>query len=169
MNGAALAPGLLFASLGLLLSFGGSRRSVAAGAILAIVAAILGGMSGPAANLAANFAASLIETAVIGCWIGVVANVACMMVPRFAQRRLVLPLCVNAGLWAGLAAAASGSPADLIPAIAWMLLCVPGGWLVARGGGIALKIAGSWLAAAAILSLGLNMTPTLGYEPDHRE
>lgn len=51
----------------------------------------------------------------------------------------------------------------------WILLGLPGAWLVARKRGIFVKVAGSWLAAAAILGLGLGTVATLGNEPDHME
>lgn len=161
MNGSALAPGLLFASLGLVLSFGASRRvimsSIAAMLASALAAgAIAVGSGDPAAVL-------------IACWISVLAAVACMHLPRPLGHRIAVPLCANGGLWAGLALGASGDRLALVPALLWAALCVPGAWLVRGGRGIVVKVAGSWLAAAAVLSLGLNMTPTLGYEADHIE
>jgi len=161
MNGSALAPGLLFASLGLFLSFGASRRVMMFSLAAMLAAALVAGVTpvGPQ-NL---------PEVLIGCWISLFAAVVCAYLPAPVGYRIAVPLCVNGGLWAGLALAASGDRLALVPAVLWAGLCVPGAWLVRGGRGIVVKVAGSWLAAAAILSLGLNMTPTLGYEPDHRE
>lgn len=161
MNGSALAPGLLFASLGLLLSFGASARVIVSSIIstLAVVLVI--------SALPVDFGSP--EAALTGCWIGVVATAACMHLRRPIGYRIAVPLCVNGGFWAALTMTASGKPIALVPDILWVLLALPGFRLVRRGNGIIVKVVGSWLAAAAVLSLGLNMTPTLGYEPDHME
>lgn len=161
MNGAALAPALLFAALGLVLSFASSRRVIAWSLGAAVVAA---GMA-----VAGPIDGAKIDALLVGCWISIVVTIMGVYLPRPPGLAITLPLSVNAGVWAGLTVAASGAPFDIVPALGWALLCVPGAWLVGRGRGIALKVAGSWLAAAAVLSLGLGMVPTLGYEPDHRE
>lgn len=161
MNGATLAPGLAFAAIGLALSFGRSRRVIASGCLVLLASALVAAAVGAGPDFA--------DVAVLGCWISVMAAVACMYLPHPLGYRIAVPICVNAGIWAGLTTAASGRAFDVALALSWALLCWPGLWLVARGQGIVVKVAGSWLAAAAILSLGLNMTPTLGYEPDHME
>ncbi len=161
MNGSAIAPGLLFASLALALSFGASNRVIAISVVVLIATALAAGTS----RIGSGFAGPVLA----GCWISVPATVGCMFLSRPLGARITVPLCVNGGLWGGLAAAASARPIDLVPALFWVLLCLPATWLVARGQGIAIKVAGSWLAAAAVLSLGLNMTSTLGYQPDHME
>lgn len=160
MNGSAIAPGVLFASLGLALAFSASRRVLALG--LAAVIAVAIGVVALAPRLVGPV------PALAGCWIGVIAAAACIYLPRPVGLRLALPLCINGSLWAGLTIAGAGEPIRLATSLPWVLLCVPGAWLVERGHGIVVKVGGSWLAAAAVLSLGLNMVPTLGYEPDHR-
>lgn len=157
----ALAPRLLCAALGLMLSFGASRRVIASGLAAMLAAAILGTLVpvGPGYEV----------TALAACWIGVLVAAACMHLPRGLGQTATILLCLLTGLWTGLTAAALRQPAQVLLAVPWILLCLPGAWLVAGNRGIVVKIAGSWLAAAAILSLGLNMVPTLGYEPDHRE
>ena len=161
MNGSAFAPGLLFASLGLALAFSASRRIMATGLAATIAVATM------AVALAPRFAE---QTPVLaGCWIGVLAAAACMYWRRPIGARAALPLCANGGLWAGLTIAGTGEPVGLATSLPWALSCVPAARLVERGHGIVVKVGGSWLAAAAVLSLGLLTVPTLGFEPDHRE
>ena len=155
MNGGALAPGLLLASLGLTLSFAASKRVAASGLLLLLATALA------AANLASG--SSLGDLAAAGCWIGVLANAICMHLKRPLGYVVAAALCI----WAGLTIATSGQFSELVPALPWALLCLPGAWLVSNGRAVVVKVAGSWLAAVAILSLGLNMVPTLGFEPDH--
>lgn len=162
MNGEALAPALLIAAAGLALSFAASRRIQAWGLGALLISALL------ATTLDLPTASA--GPVLLGCWISVVAAAACVHLPRGLGTGVALVLAVNSGLWAGLTAGASGGLPTLAPALPWALLCLPGGWLVPRrGGAIAVKVVLSWLAAAAVLSIGLGMTPTLGYEPDHRE
>ena len=161
MNGSALAPGLLFASLGLLLSFSASRRVIVSSIISTLAITLV------ATALPIGFGSP--EAALTGCWIGVIAAAACMHLRRPIGYRVAVPLCVNGGLWAALTIALSGKPIALVPDILWVLLAFPGTRLVSRGNGIIIKVVGTWLAVAAVLSLGLNMTATLGYEPDHME
>lgn len=159
MNGSALAPGLLCAAFGLALSFAASRRALAAGGVGLVAAA------GIAAALPLGPAAG--GPALLGCWIGVIAAAASVHLRRGLGARSALALGLNSGLWAGLVVAAAGRPVELLFALPWALACFPGAWLAARGWGVAVKVAASWLAAAAVLNLGLSMIPTLGYEPDH--
>ena len=159
MNGVELAPGVLFAATGLALSYAAHWRLLVLG-----LAVLLGAMFG-AASLALGPAP--IGAVLTACWIGVVGAALCVHLPARLGLAAVLALGLNAGVWGGLAVAAEGRPAVLVMTLPWTLLCLPGAVLVSRGRGVAVKVVLSWLAAAAVLSLGLNMTPTLGYEPDH--
>lgn len=161
MNGDVFAPAMLFASLGLVLAFSASRRA------LAVDLAFMTAFAAAAIPLAHGFA-NRVPTAV-GCWIGVLAAAACLYLPRPIGARIARPLCASGGLWAGATIAGTGEPIGLAMSLPWVLLCVPGTWLVERGHGVVVKVVGSWLAAAAVLSLGLHSVPTLGFEPDHRE
>lgn len=161
MDGVELAPGLLCAAVGLALSFAPTGRVL---------------VSGPAALLASALVAALAplgsafpESApAAGCWLSIIAAAACVHFPDRLRSGAILAVCLVGGFWAGLVAAALGSAA-LLTATPWALLAVPGYILVRRGQGVAVKVMLSWLAAAAVLSLGLNMAPTLGYEPDHMD
>lgn len=161
MNGAALAPSLLFAALGLVLSFASSHRVIVwslAAAVAAAGVAVAGPIDG-----------TMIDALLVGCWISIIVTVFGVYLPRPPGMAITLSLSINAGVWAGLTVATSTSPSAIVPALGLALLCLPGAWLVRRDRGIAIKVAGSWLAAAAVLSLGLGTVSTLGYEPDHRE
>lgn len=160
MNEGVLAPALLSATLGLALSIGGPRR------VLAGVAAMLAGAFVTAALPVDAAHAAL---AIKGCWLGVVAAAACMHLPRPPGGGWIIASGLIAGAWTGATAAAIGQPFSVVLTAPWILLALPGAWLVAGKRGIFVKVAGSWLAAAALLSLGLNMVATLGNEPDHME
>lgn len=160
MNGSAIAPGMLFASLGLALAFSASRR--------VLTLSLSGATAVAVATVAVSPTSAGPAPALTGCWISVLVAAACVYLPRQIGTRLALPICVNGSFWAGLTIAGAGEPLWLATSLPWLLLCVPGTWLVERGQAIVVRVGGSWLAAAAALSLGLNMVPTLGYEPDHR-
>ena len=159
MNGAELAPGLLCAATGLALAFASTRRLLALG-LAVLLASVL-------ATSWTGVGAGMLETALAGCWISILGAALCVHLPRPLGAVAVLTLCCVGGVWAGLVVAAAGRPTILAASLPWALLCLPGASLVARGGGVAVKVVLSWLAAVAVLSLGLGMTPTLGYEPDH--
>lgn len=110
---------------------------------------------------------SWLPAAATACWISILAAAACVHLPRGLNTIVVALLCLSGGVSTGAVAGALGGPLDLWTALPWTLVCLPGAALVARGRGVAIKVVLSWLAAAAVLSLGLNMAPTLGYEPDH--
>lgn len=157
MNESVFAPALLCATIGLMLSFAESRVAI---------------RSGVAATLAAAFIATLLPfgdayrgIATTGCWVGVAVAAACMHLPRPLGRGAAIGLGVAGGASAGLA---SGEPLASLWA-ASVLTALPGAWFVAKGRGLFVKVVGSWLAAAALLSLGLGMVETLGNTPDHRE
>ena len=161
MNGSAIAPGLVIAAVALVLSFSSTKRVLGWG-----VAALVGSALVVAA---APIGPALAQPVLVGCWISVLAAAACVHLPRGSGPFVATILGLNGGIWAGLVVATSGQMADLRWALPWALLAFPGGWIVRRGWGLGIKVAVSWLAATAVLSLGLNMAPTLGYEPDHME
>jgi hypothetical protein len=161
MSDGALAPALSIAAAGLALSFASSQRAQ----LWAVAALLASALAAALPELPAAFAAP----ALVGCWFSVIAAAAAVHLRRGSGSGPALALAVNCGLWAGLVSGAEGGLSTLAPALPLALLCLPGGWLVARGRGIAVKVVLSWLAAAAVLSIGLGMAPTLGYEPDHRE
>lgn len=159
MSSAAWAAGVLCAALGLSLAFAKFTRAFWAGLALLLGTAVL--VSTVEVDPAAG------ELAVSGCWVAVLGAAVCVHLPRGLMVPVALALCLSGGTLSGLAVAGAGRPADLLGALPWALASLPGAWLVAQGKGLVLKVVLSWFAAAAALSLGLLMTPTLGFEPDH--
>lgn len=161
MRGGALPPALLFAALGLALSFA-PRRAMAPAAVLAVLAA-----------LGASFlrvATSWEDPIFLGCWISVALAAATVHIPGGVRPAWAMILGLNSGIWAGAVIAAAAPRLDLAIAAPAVLLCVPGAWLVTTGRGIAVKVASSWLIAVGVLALCLQLAPTTpGYKPDHMD
>ena len=157
MRGGALPPALLAAALGFALAFAPRRLVAWAIAIFAGVAVGVALLPVPAAWIEAVF---------LGCWASVALTAA--SVHWRGGPPLPVGLAVNAGVWSGAVVAVAGKAGDLV-ALPAVLLAVPGAWLVARGGGLAIKVVASWLIAVAILAATLPIVPTPGYVADHRE
>lgn len=161
MRGGALPPALLAAALGFALSFAPRRSLLVCVPAFAAAALLTTFLSVQAAWQDAMF---------LGCWTSVVITAAAVHLPGGLNARLALVLALNAGIWCGAVIAAAGTPLDLAKAAPWVLLAVPGVWLVGRRGGVAIKVLSSWLAAVAILGAALQVTtPTPGYVADHME
>ena len=159
MRGGFWPPALLCAALAFALAFAPQRTRVPALVVLTIAAMVGSRISFPPGWLEGIFAAT---------WVSVV--VAALAVHRPPQPLApVLALAANTGLWAGAVTAVAGTPRDLALALPVGLLAFPAGWLVARRGGIAVKVVSSWLVAVAILVAALPMVATPGYAPDHFE
>jgi hypothetical protein len=161
MRGGALPPALLFAALGLALSFA-PRRIIPPAVLLAVLAAI-----------GASFlrvATRWEDPIFLGCWIGVAIAAASVHIPGGVRSTWALILALNSGLWAGAVIAAAAPKHDLLIAPLAVVLCIPGAWLVATKRGLAVKVAASWLIAIGILALCLQLAPTTpGYKPDHMD
>ncbi len=161
MRGGALPPALLCAALGFALAFA-PRRFILASLVALVGAAALIVWRG--------LGASWRDTVFVGCWISVILTAAAVHLPRGPGPRLAVLLSLNVGAWAGAVIAVAGAPLDLAKSLPWAMLCLPGGWLVATGRQIALKVAASWLVAVALLAVSLPFTtPTPGYVPDHMD
>ncbi|QWP75437.1 hypothetical protein J5226_17700 [Lysobacter sp. K5869] len=163
MSGAAWAPGLWCAALGLLLGLLPPR--VGRGGALAFAAtwcvvAGLGTITPP----------TWASHATAACWIGVAATVAALYWRGAGRERVALGLAFAAGLSVASASFAATSAAPPAGAPLCLALALPSRWLAARGGGIAIQVAGSWLAAVALLALVLSYVPVVpGDRPDHLE
>lgn len=157
----ALAIGLLLAALALAFAFTSTNRAAVAAFAALLGSAVLGWLSriGPECAVAAT----------TGCSIAVAAAAAFAYLPRRSGQWAAMVCGAGGGALAGLTLAASQQSLGASVVFLWLLLWLPARWLVARGQGIAVKVSLGWLAAAAVLSLGLNMAPTLGYEPEHME
>lgn len=161
MRGGALPPALLFAALGLALSFA-PRRIVAPAIALALLAAIGASF--------VRIATSWEDSIFLGCWVSVAIAAASVHFPGGVRTPWAFVLALNSGLWAGAVIAAAAPRHDLLIAPLAVLVVVPGAWLAATGRGIAVKVAASWLIAIGILSLCLQLAPTTpGYKPDHMD
>lgn len=161
MRTAALPAALLVAALGFALSFAPPRALRIA---LPTFAALCIGACLVRTPLAWQ------DTIFLACWTSVIATAALVHLPRGVGAPLAIGAAANAGLWSGLLIATAGEPIDLLKVIPVTLICIPGAWLAARWGRIALKVAASWLVAVALLAAAIPLTtPTPGYVQDHME
>lgn len=158
MRGGALPPALLAAALGFALAFVPRRVMFWCLAVFAAVAVAAALLPVPKTWENAVFA---------GLWTSVALTAA--SVHWRGGPPLPLVLAANAGLWSGAAVAVAASLAALAAALPIALIALPGAWLVARGGGLAVKVVASWLIAVAFLAAALPMVATPGYVADHRE
>ena len=79
-------------------------------------------------------------------------------------------LAIDVGIWGGAVIAVAGKPLDLALSAPWLLLALPGGWLVRTKRQIAVKVLASWLIAVSLLVATLQITtPTPGYVQDHMD
>ncbi len=159
MNG-ALPPALLVAALGLALSFA-DRRAMLGGGLAFLVLALGATFAHPDTDWR--------EAILLATWASVIAISATVHWPRRLPIEVWVLLSVNAGLWCGLLVALGGSPSVLLKVVPWVLLCLPGTWLVKTGKGVAIKVVSSWLIAIAVLAAALSTVPLPGYMPDHME
>lgn len=161
MRGGSLPPALLFAALGLALAF--APRRTWRPALIGLVATLVVFRFVPISPQA-------IERIFLGCWVSVIVTAAAVHFMASLGRPAAIALSINAAVWASLVVSVSGSPLDLLKALACILLVWPAAWLVGRGAGIAVAVASSWLIAIALLAAALPFLPvTPGYLPDHME
>ena len=157
MRGGFWPPALLFAALAFLLAFASQRVRLSAIITVGVVALAASQLDFPIDWHEAIFA---------GTWVSII--IAALVVhAALKPDAIVLVVAANTGLWAGAVTAVAGTSQDLLRALPTVLLAYPGAWLVAHRGGIAIKVAASWLIAVAILIAALPMVATPGYAPDH--
>lgn len=160
MNGGFIPTLLLCATIALMLSFT-NRRVAWFG---------LAGMTATAAVLALiALPPSFAPAVLIGVFATIIVAAALTYLPPALARSWAIPLAVVAGAEVGMMASLSGRKIDLLFALPLSLLFLPGRWIVARGYGLGIKIVASWMIAIALLSTFVSMTPTPGYQADHRE
>lgn len=110
------------------------------------------------------------EEVFLGCWASVVVSAASVHWPRGPSFWGALALSINAGIWCGAVIAVAASPTDLVKALPCCLVLWPAVWIIRRRVPVAIKVACSWLIAAALLAAALQFIPvTPGYLPDHIE
>ncbi len=152
---------LLCAASGLALSFAPKRMGVTGLGTIAVAAIFSATLPWPG---------SWIDAAFFGCWISLAVTAAAVHLPGGPGERAAIGLSLNVGIWSGAVIALAGTAVDLAPALTAMFVMLPATRFIARGMGIAVKIASSWLIAIALLAATLQMLPvTPGYLPDHLE
>ena len=160
MRGGALPPALLCAVIGLLLAYAPKRAigpAIASLVVAAVIAAFV------------PVSPRFVEIVFFGCWASVVVAAASIHIPKGPKSWLAMALATNAGLWAGAVVSVAGAKLDLAIALPWVLLVMPALWVRKTPVALAVKIVASWLGAVAILAGAVPLTPTPGYQPDHRE
>ena len=161
MRGGALPPALLFAAFGLALAFAQRRSLLPAILTAAAIAAVLSFVP-----IGSQWA----DPIFLACWISVLIAALSVHLPRGLGPRLAIVLAIDIGVWGGAVIAVSGKPLDLALSAPWMLLALPGGWLVHTKRQIAVKVLASWLIAVSLLIATLQVTtPTPGYVQDHMD
>lgn len=160
MNGGILPSLLMCGAIGLLLSFATRRVALVSVAAMVTAAALFAFLSLPAGLTTAIF---------IAFWSTIIVAAGLTYFPSAMVQRLAIPLAVLAGAGVGAMVSISGRKSDLLLALPVSLLVVPGQWMAARGYGLGVKIAASWMIAIALLSIFVSLTPTPGYRPDHME
>lgn len=161
MRTAALPAALLVAAMAFALSFA-PRRAIRIA--LPTFAALLVGAGLLRTPLAWQ------DAIFLACWASVLATAALVHLPRGVPVPLAVGAAANAGLWSGLLIATAGEASDAAKVLPIALLCIPGAWLAAGPGRIALRVAASWLVAVAVLAAAIPFTtPTPGYVQDHME
>lgn len=158
MRGGWLPLALIALALGLSLAFVSRRTALLAVAAMAATAVMVF-VVGPARRFE--------EIVFAGLWITTIATALSTHWPRGVPRGVTVAMGANAGAWAGAAAALAANAPDLALSLPLALVALPGAWLATQGGGIALKVVASWVAAVAVLALMLALTPTPGYVQDH--
>ena len=156
-----MPPALLFAALGLALTF--APRKAWAPSLLALFAGLGAFTFLPVPQVWR-------EGVFLGCWISVIATAASVHLVRGLSRHAALALSLNAGLWASAVVSLSGSRLDLLKALPYALIFLPGSRVVDRYASIPVKVVSSWVIAVAVLAATLQLLPvTPGYLPDHME
>lgn len=163
MTGGTLPAALIFAALGLGLSF--APRRVRAPALL--VAAIAATLATVLLHVPPDGSGAVLIY--FACWASVVIAAASVHLPGGLPQPAAVMLSLVCGAAAGAVIAAAGSLQDLATAASAALVILPASWLVGSGRGIAVKVVTSWLIAIALLAAFLPLTPTPGYAPDHME
>ena len=160
MRGGALPPALICAALGFALAYAPRRTWAFALAAMTLLAVAVSYVPAPL---------SWRDPAFYGCFASILVAALCVHLPKGVPSWLAVALGANTGVWSGAVISVAGVKPDLLVALPFALLCIPGGWLVATRRGIAIKVAASWLIAVAVLSASLTLVPTPGYVPDHMD
>lgn len=160
MRGGVVPPALLFVALTCMLAFARPRDRLPAIAAALIAAVVIAQVPLPP---------RWVEPIFLGCWASTVGTATLVHFRSLLTGRRTLAVGLNDGIWAGATVAIAGTTLDVAKAAPWLVLVIPGAWLVVTGRGVAVKVASSWLIAIALLVAVLPIVPTPGYAPDHME
>jgi hypothetical protein len=161
VRGGALPPALLFAAFGLALAFAQRRTLLPAILTATAIAALVSFIP-----IGSQWA----DPIFLACWASVLVAALSVHLPRGVGPRLAMAMAVDVGACGGAVIAVAGKPLDLAIAAPWLLLSLPGGWLVHTKRQIAVKVLASWLIAVSLLVGTLQITtPTPGYVQDHMD
>lgn len=160
MNGGILPLVLLFAAIGLALSFTTARAAWYGATALAASALVLAFVPLPP---------NLTEPVLAGLLISTILTAALTYLPRELPRQWAVAAAINAGLWGGAMASISGMRGGLAAALPLSLLFIAGQWRPVRNYAIIIKVLASWIIAIASLAMFVSLVSTPGYKPDHME
>lgn len=160
MTDSALPAAMVFAALGLMLSFA-ARTTAALSIALAVLMAF-------AANAVAPDTI-VHHAATIACW-GVILIMAVLTFwPRQWPALVTISVSVAAGFVAGAFVATAATPPKLWQAMLVILVALPATLAVERGYPMFPRVVMSWLLAVAMLAALLPYVVSHpGYIPDHR-
>lgn len=160
VNATIFPPLMQCLTIALMLSFAAGRTGWFAIAAMTATAAIASSLVWPQTMTSAVFAL---------VWATVIISAGTTYLSPVAVELLAIPLAVAAGAGAGAVTSLSGRKSDLLVALPIVLSFIPGRWIVARGGGLGIKVVASWMIAVAMLVTFVSLIPTPGYVPDHME
>ena len=160
MTDSALPAAMVFAAMGLMLSF--AARTIAA---LSIALAVL--MAFAASAVASDTIVN--QAATIACW-GVILVMAVLTFwPRQWPALVTIAVSGAAGFVAGAVIALAATPPKLWLAMLVILVVLPATLAVERGYNIVPRVVMSWLLAVAMLAALLPYVVSHpGYIPDHQ-
>ena len=160
MTDSALPAAMVFAALGLMLSF--AARTIAA---ISIALAVL--MAFAASHVGSDTIVH--QAATIACW-GVILIMAILTFwPRQWPATVTIAVSGAAGFVAGAVVEAAATPLKLWPTMVVVLVVLPATLAVERGYNIVPRVVMSWLLAVAMLAALLPYVVSHpGYIPDHR-
>ena len=160
MTDSALPAAMVFAALGLMLSF--AARTIAA---ISIALAVL--MAFAASHVGSDTIVH--QAATIACW-GVILIMAILTFwPRQWPALVIIAVSGAAGFVSGAVIEAAATPLKLWPTMVVVLVVLPATLAVERGYNIVPRVVMSWLLAVAMLAALLPYVVSHpGYIPDHR-
>jgi VanZ family protein len=151
---------MVFAALGLMLSFVPRNTAVTAVALAVFLALIASQVP---------IRAAFNDAAIMACWVAIAMLAIRTYWPGRAARLSTLAISAATGIASGIAIAASVAPSALWQPMLASLVVIPATVAVERGYAVAPRVVVSWLVAVAVLAALLPYVVTHpGYVADHR-